>query len=125
MKRVVAASGLVVALMLAVPVHAAQAPAAPAETSVHQALLQKNCITCHNERNKANAGRLSLEGVDVGKPADHPEVWEKVVAKVKAGLMPPSGLPRPEATQKDAFVGYLERELDKKAADLALKRGVD
>ena len=116
MKRVVAASGLVVALMLAVPVHAAQAPAAPAETSVHQALLQKNCITCHNERNKANAGRLSLEGVDVGKPADHPEVWEKVVAKVKAGLMPPSGLPRPEATQKDAFVGYLERELDKKAA---------
>ncbi|MGE3579449.1 MAG: DUF1592 domain-containing protein, partial [Vicinamibacterales bacterium] len=87
-------------------------PGAPA----HQALLQKNCVPCHNERNKNNAGRLALDAVDVTRPADHPEVWEKVIAKVKAGLMPPAGRPRPDPAAKASFVGYLERELDRQAA---------
>ncbi len=92
-----------------------RAGAAP-ETSAHQALLQKNCVPCHNERNKNNAGRLALDGVDVGRPADHPDVWEKVIAKVKAGLMPPAGRPRPGVAERTAFVGYLESELDRRAA---------
>ncbi|MDO8794808.1 MAG: DUF1592 domain-containing protein [Vicinamibacterales bacterium] len=108
-------SGVLVVLMSGSAAQAAQAPVAPAGAA-HKALLDRNCITCHNERNKANAGRLALEGIDVSRPADRPEVWEKVISKLKAGLMPPAGRPRPESAARDAFVAYLEDELDRKAA---------
>ncbi|MEQ1897828.1 MAG: DUF1592 domain-containing protein [Vicinamibacterales bacterium] len=121
MRRRFVASGVFAALMSIGMVQAAQpgqsaaASAAPAGAT-HKALLDRNCITCHSERNKANAGRLALDGVDVTRPADRPEVWEKVISKLKAGLMPPAGRPRPEPAAKDALVAFLEGELDRKAA---------
>src|SRR5688572_15002886 len=58
-----------------------------------RALLDQYCIGCHNSRTKA--GELALDAADVTKVGSAPEVWEKVVRKLRAGMMPPAGLPRP------------------------------
>src|SRR5262249_8023767 len=65
------------------------------------ALVDKYCVGCHNDR--AKAGNLVLAGLDSARPADHPAEWEKVVRKVRAGLMPPAGMPRPDRATLDAF----------------------
>ena len=91
----------------------AQAPATP-EPAAEQALVDKYCVTCHNARTLS--GNLSLAGLDASKPGDHPEVFEKVVRKVRAGLMPPAGMPRPERATLDGFAAGLETKLDRAAA---------
>ena len=78
-----------------------------------RALVDQYCLTCHNDR--AKTGNLSLTGLDVSQPGDQAEVWEKVVRKVRAGLMPPSGMPRPDRAALDAFAGRLEAGLDRAA----------
>jgi Protein of unknown function (DUF1592)/Protein of unknown function (DUF1588)/Protein of unknown function (DUF1585)/Protein of unknown function (DUF1587)/Protein of unknown function (DUF1595)/Planctomycete cytochrome C len=78
-----------------------------------QALVDQYCLTCHNDR--AKTGNLSLTGLDVSQPGDQAEIWEKVVRKVRAGLMPPSGMPRPDRVALDAFAGRLEAGLDRAA----------
>jgi hypothetical protein len=84
------------------------------DTTYEQALVDKYCVTCHNERTLS--GNLSLAGLDVTKPGDRPEVFEKVVRKVRAGLMPPAGMPRPERVTLDGFATGLETRLDRAAA---------
>jgi len=95
-----------------------QAQAAPVAArgtvASEQALVDKYCMTCHNDRTKS--GNLTLAGLDVGRPGDHPETFEKVVRKVRAGLMPPSGMPRPDRATADGFVASLETALDRAAA---------
>jgi uncharacterized protein DUF1592/uncharacterized protein DUF1588/uncharacterized protein DUF1585/uncharacterized protein DUF1587/uncharacterized protein DUF1595/cytochrome c len=78
-----------------------------------RALVDQYCLTCHNDR--AKTGNLSLTGLDVSQPGDQADVWEKVVRKVRAGLMPPSGMPRPDRAALDAFAGRLEAGLDRAA----------
>jgi hypothetical protein len=90
----------------------AQTPAGPA--SPHAELVKKYCATCHNER-LATAG-LKLDALDVRNVAQNAQAWEKVVAKLRAGQMPPVGRPRPEAATLEAFVSHLETELDRSAA---------
>jgi len=79
-----------------------------------QALVDKYCVTCHNDRTLS--GNLSLAGLDATKPADHPETFEKVIRKIRAGLMPPAGLPRPDRATLDGFAAGLEAALDRAAA---------
>jgi hypothetical protein len=81
--------------------------------SADRSLVDQYCLTCHNDR--AKTGNLSLTGLDVTQPGDQAEIWEKVVRKVRAGLMPPSGMPRPERITLDAFAGRLEAGLDRAA----------
>ena len=88
--------------------------AAAAARSPQRLLLDRYCVTCHNERLKT-AG-LTLDVLDVDDVAAHPEVWEKVVRKVRAGLMPPAGRPRPDRDAYDGFAGWLEAKLDHAAA---------
>jgi len=76
-----------------------------------KALLDRYCITCHNE--KLKTGGLMLDKLDVSRPGDSPETWEKVVRKVRAGMMPPSGAPRPDRAALDGFAGTLETALDR------------
>jgi mono/diheme cytochrome c family protein len=83
--------------------------------SPQRELLDRYCITCHND--KARVGNLALDVVDEAKIADHPEIWEKVAYKVRAGMMPQFGRPRPDQPTLDAFVAYLTTALD--AASLA------
>jgi hypothetical protein len=76
-------------------------------------LLDKYCVTCHNER--LRTGGLALESLDVNEVASHADVWEKVVRKVRAGQMPPVGRPRPDEAQAVAFTSSLETRLDRAA----------
>jgi mono/diheme cytochrome c family protein len=87
---------------------AAQTPAA------EQALITQYCVGCHSQR--AKVGGLVLEGLDAARPGEHQDVWEKVIRKLRAGLMPPAGARRPDASARDALVRHLETELDRAAA---------
>jgi mono/diheme cytochrome c family protein len=79
-----------------------------------RALVKQYCSTCHNTR--ANTAGLMFDALDVGSPASQPEVWERVVRKVRAGQMPPMGMPRPAAALMDSFLTWVEGELDAAAA---------
>ena len=80
----------------------------------HGATVKQYCVSCHNDR--AKTGGLSLEGLDIGKAAESPEVWEKVVRKVRVGMMPPQGMPQFDRTTRQALVSYLTTSLDRAAA---------
>jgi cytochrome c5 len=71
------------------------------------------CVTCHNQRLKT--GGLALDGLDVANVGEHAAEWEKVVVKLRAGLMPPSGVRRPAQTVIDEFTSSLENALDRAA----------
>jgi hypothetical protein len=78
------------------------------------ALVQKYCISCHSDRLKT--GGLSLQNVDLAAPAIDGELWEKVLQKLHGGMMPPQGMPRPDAATLETFVASLEAVLDRQAA---------
>jgi mono/diheme cytochrome c family protein len=89
-------------------------PAAPAGVVADgRALLGQYCVTCHNER--AKTGGLSLEGVDPADVAAHAELLEKVVRKMRVGMMPPAGMPRPDPAAARAFLTAVEGSLDRAA----------
>jgi cytochrome c5 len=103
-------------------VHAA-GPAAPgaqaatsavASASSSRALLNEYCVACHNEKLKT-AG-LMLDTPDIQRLGAGADVWERVVKKVRSGAMPPVGRPRPDRRTFEAFVTWLETELDREAA---------
>src|SRR5437867_7099272 len=79
-----------------------------------RAVLDQFCVTCHNQRLKT-AG-LMLDRMDPAHVAQDAEAWEKVVRKLRAGMMPPQGLPRPDANTYEALTVALENELDRAAA---------
>jgi mono/diheme cytochrome c family protein len=75
-----------------------------------RAMLDKYCVTCHNEHSKT--GGLALDSIDLARVPDQAEIWEKVVRKLHAGAMPPLGLPRPERAASEGFAAWLEVKLD-------------
>ena len=79
-----------------------------------QAFLNRYCTRCHSERRQVAGLALdSLDLSDVGADAGR---WEQVVRKLRVGVMPPIGQPRPDGTARDAFVSWLESALDRAAA---------
>jgi len=87
--------------------------AAPATTVPDQALVQKYCATCHNDR--ARTGGISFEGIPVAQAGQHSEIWEKALVKLRGGMMPPQGMPRPDDAAMNAFIVALENTLDAQA----------
>ncbi len=83
---------------------------APAELN---AVVKQYCQKCHNSTMRR--GNLSLAAFDVGAPEADADVAEKIVAKLRAGMMPPVGSARPSADTLDALVTSLERQLDANA----------
>ena len=83
--------GVAVTLALGVPAVFAQAHARSPAASDHRQLLDRYCVTCHNER--LETAGLRLDQVDPGNVGENAEVWEKVVRKLRAGTMPPSTRP--------------------------------
>src|SRR5688572_9607939 len=81
--------------------------------SSQQELVNKYCATCHSE--KAKTGGLVLEKLDVDHPGNNPEDWEKVIRKLRAGLMPPTGASRPDRATLDGFRTKLEAGSDQAA----------
>jgi hypothetical protein len=80
----------------------------------HQTTINRYCVDCHNHLERV--ADFSLEGQALADATANPEVWEKVIRKLRAGMMPPPDGPRPTAEQKDALAGWLENELDRFAA---------
>ncbi len=89
-------------------------PASGGAASPERALLDRYCVTCHNER--LQVADLTLDAADVGNVGAHPEIWEKVVRRLRAGAMPPAPRPRPDPATYEAFTTWLETELDAAAA---------
>jgi hypothetical protein len=89
-------------------------PSTAASPEKHRALLDKYCVTCHSDRLKT--ANLSLQGLDLTKVADHAELWEKVVRKMRAGVMPPPDVPRPPLAEYDELRDWLEHEIDRAVA---------
>src|SRR6185436_5979079 len=77
-------------------------------------VLDQYCVGCHNE--KAKVANFSLENLDMAAAGDHPEIWERVIRKMRAGMMPPAGMPRPPLATYEGVRDWLEAEIDRKAA---------
>ena len=108
---------------------APQATGAERGATSYRALLDRYCVTCHNERlvtgrggapsplvGQLRAVGLTLDTLDLAAVGEHPEAWEKVVRKLRGGMMPPAGRPRPDEAGTLDFVTWLETELDSAAA---------
>jgi uncharacterized protein DUF1592/uncharacterized protein DUF1588/uncharacterized protein DUF1585/uncharacterized protein DUF1587/uncharacterized protein DUF1595 len=96
-------------------VQAAQTPAgAPALVPAHDTFVTRYCASCHNDRLKR--GGLTLETAAAKDVGESPEVWEKVLRKIRARQMPPVGLPRPDETTYNTEIATLETALDRAAA---------
>jgi len=105
----------------------AQQPAPPAKSaqpsspigavsaaSSQRQTLDRYCVTCHNQR-LVTAG-LKLDDADVANPGAGAEIWEKVVRKLRTGIMPPPNMPQPSMDDRVALLSWLETSLDKAAA---------
>lgn len=104
----------VTAPVLAVSASAQSRPMASGESaSKYRAVLSQYCLACHGTASKT-AG-LDLESLLGNDPADHPEIWEAVVRKLRGRQMPPVGLPRPDGATYDAMVASLAESLDRDA----------
>jgi mono/diheme cytochrome c family protein len=79
-----------------------------------QAVVDRYCVTCHNARMRA--GGLALDAFKVADAHGDAQTWEKVVRKVRTGMMPPSGAPRPDRTTLDSFATTVESAIDRVAA---------
>lgn len=79
-----------------------------------RAMLDKYCVTCHNQ--KLRTAGLTLDTMNLDKVAENAETWEKVLRKLHGGMMPPQGMPRPDDAAVTKFTGWLETSLDRAAA---------
>ena len=95
----------------------------------YRTMLDRYCVTCHNERlvtgrggapsplvSQLRAVGLTLDTLNLTAVGEHPEPWEKVVRKLRGGMMPPAGRPRPDEAGTLEFVAWLEDQLDGAAA---------
>src|SRR3989449_203969 len=80
----------------------------------YRAVLNQYCVTCHNERTKTDG--LTLDSLNLANVEENADVWEKVVRKVRVGMMPPKGMPQPDDTTRRGLVAWLTTELDRDAA---------
>ena len=82
-------------------------------TSELQKTVSTYCLTCHND--KLKTGGLALDRPELADVAAHADVWEKVIRKVRTGMMPPAGVPRPNAAERDALLSSVVATLDEAA----------
>ena len=79
----------------------------------HLSLVDEYCLSCHDEDHK-KAG-LALDTIATADVSRHPEVWEKVIRKLRARQMPPIGKERPDDATYDTVIASLETVLDRTA----------
>lgn len=89
-------------------------PAAGTTRASQQALVDKYCAGCHNDRKPA--GGFAWSTIDLADPAENAEASEKVIRRLRAGLMPPAGAPRPDAASLAALATAMETAIDEHAA---------
>jgi hypothetical protein len=99
--------------ILALGLHSRLSAQSSVNPAVQRALLNQYCVTCHND--KARTANFSLQSADINAVADHPEIWERVIRKLRAGMMPPPGMPRPPLDKYEQLRDWLEGAIDRKA----------
>jgi mono/diheme cytochrome c family protein len=102
------------AVISAAPAQDAPANSTGPAVANHRAVLDRYCVTCHNQRTKISG--LALDVADVGRPSANGEIWEGVVRKLRTRSMPPLGMPRPDDAAYTALATWLETELDRTGA---------
>jgi mono/diheme cytochrome c family protein len=96
------------------PVRAQQKATSETAAAEPAKIIQTYCVTCHSD--KARTGGLTLEHADLADIPKGAETWEKLIRKVRVGMMPPVGQPRPDNATLDRFVSFFENSLDRAAA---------
>jgi hypothetical protein len=86
----------------------------PAAAQDFRPVLNRYCVTCHNERLKT--ANLALDAMDPANVAGDAAAWEKVVRKLRSGTMPPADRPRPDASTYSALASSLETALERAEA---------
>ena len=99
---------------LAAVLAAAQSKPAPMSAATERSLVDQYCVGCHNQ--KAKVGGLALDTVDLSRPGDHAETLERVIRKLRAGMMPPAGAKRPDLATYEALVSSIENGIDQAGA---------
>jgi mono/diheme cytochrome c family protein len=94
------------------PAPAAAQPLLATATSA-RALIDQYCLGCHND--KVRSGGLALSDLALDAVDQHAEIAEKVIRKLRGGLMPPAGVRRPDAQSVARLVSWLESEIDTRA----------
>lgn len=94
--------------------HAKAAPQGAPDASTYRAVLDRFCITCHNER--LRTADLALDSLSLDHIGENAAAWEKIYQKLHTQAMPPPGRPRPDHATYDAFAGWLDGALDRAAA---------
>jgi hypothetical protein len=106
--------GVSVSLLAVAGLLHAEPPGSSQQPSPQHALVNQYCVTCHNE--KAKTAGLMLDKLDIDHAAEHAEAWEKVIRKLRGGMMPPQGMPRPEQAKIDGLITWLQASLDQASA---------
>jgi mono/diheme cytochrome c family protein len=88
-------------------------PPAAEDSAPYRAIVDQYCVTCHNARLKT--GDLVLEKLDMSHLDADAAIWEKVVRKLQAGVMPPQGARHPDEATKHGLIAWLESRLDRAA----------
>lgn len=109
--RILLLAALAACALSAAPQQAVKpAPAA----NPNQALINRYCATCHNQ--KLRTAKLALDVLDLSHPEKDALIWERAIRKLRGGMMPPPGAPRPPLEAVNTLATYLEDSLDKAAA---------
>jgi mono/diheme cytochrome c family protein len=103
-----------IAAVVLIAAGSASMPGGRIEAAPDQAFLNQYCAGCHNPRTKN--GNLVLQGLDPARVDGGVETWEKVVRKLRTGMMPPAAAPKPSPAARDTFTSALEAQLDRAAA---------
>ncbi len=105
MRRGLAGLALVIPAALLLPMGSLAS-----EESAAGAVIEEYCVACHNDVTRV--GGMSLEAFDLEHPEATAELAEKMIKKLRAGMMPPSGMPRPEEDAARALAESLEHRID-------------
>lgn len=84
------------------------------QVQAQRALINRYCVTCHNE--KLKTGGLALDQLDLADVAGHRDIWEKVARKLRGGIMPPPGRPRPDKAAYTGLLTWVDTEIDRSAS---------
>ena len=79
-----------------------------------QSVVNQTCRLCHNDR--VRSGNVSLESFEIAKADENAQLAEKMIRKLRAGMMPPAGVPRPSAAALAGLAESLETRIDTAAA---------
>ena len=117
--RALKSGTVLVALLAPPPASAGQGPSAAAyDAASAEALVQRYCLACHTAAREARGlVPVAFERLDAADLGTDAAVWEQIVRKLRLGMMPPAGRPRPDAEVHERFLGWLEDGLDAAAAE--------